>query len=75
VGNNGGRERALVRVLVDLNVGEPKKDIGGRSKRYLYLLGVQRLLWVALPAWMGGTAVLPITARFENCFDGCYGRV
>jgi hypothetical protein len=47
----------------------------GQSKRYLYLLGAQWLLWAALPARKGGTAVLPITARFANYFNGCYGRV
>jgi hypothetical protein len=35
---------------------------------------------IFIPPWgptvvMGGTAALPITARFANSFDGYYGRV
>jgi hypothetical protein len=40
VGNNGGREReSFFSVLIDLNVGEPKRHVGMQRKRYLYLLG------------------------------------
>jgi hypothetical protein len=70
-----GERESFFSILVDLNVGEPKRDVGMQTKRYLYLLGAQRLLWAALPAWKGSTAALPITAGISNCFSGCYGRV
>jgi hypothetical protein len=64
----GGRERVFVPVLVDLNVGEPKERHWGSVKE------------IFISSWgptaiMGGTAALPTTARFLNCFNGCYGRV
>jgi hypothetical protein len=70
-----GERESFFSVLVDMNVVEPKRDVGMQRKRYLYLLRPQWPLWAALPVWKGGTAILPITARISICFNGCYGRI
>jgi hypothetical protein len=53
-----GERVSFCRVLIDLNVGKPKRDVGDR-------------LEIFIPSWgptavMGGTIALPIPARFAT---------
>jgi hypothetical protein len=58
---------SFCRVLIDLNVGKPKRDVGGSTRDIYTFLGPNGCYgWHYRPAH---------TSKVCNYFDGCYGRV